>query len=146
MAEHWIAHGQTTINSNSSIDDPTPNQPGTDGEIVSLPYTVPAGKRLMLVAQGVEGTREPLSALFPWLGDYTAGMTVAQQTAYRKANSLFTVQSMGGSLEDGRQRFILPAGTVLHVRLVNGTATTYTLAWYIRGLLLDNGEDASFWL
>lgn len=153
-AENWIAHGQTLVPPGAITLDPECNSPGTMGEINSFPYTVPLGRKLVLRAQGVEGTPTPLSAFFSWLGNVppyppecdTEAEQAAFRKEYRRKNGLYTVQSTGGSREHGHFRFILPAGTVLHGSLTNATSVPTTLAWYLHGVLLDEIDDHTEWL
>jgi hypothetical protein len=51
MSEPWIAYGQQRGPSNAAVDNPPTNSNGVIGE-VSLPYTVPVGKKLILTSLG----------------------------------------------------------------------------------------------
>ena len=53
MSEPWIAYGQQRGPSNAAVDNPPTNSNGVIGE-VSLPYTVPVGKKLILTSWGIE--------------------------------------------------------------------------------------------
>jgi len=139
--EHWVAHAQTPVNANTVIDDPTMDRPGTLGEIETLPYVVPEGRILIIRKQGIEGTKTPNAALFPWIGpDFPLNCTSAQKSAHRIEKALFTVQSNGGSKVHD-VLWILPAGTRLHIAITNGTGALTTLAWFIRGFLILDNED-----
>ena len=150
--QFWCVYGQTKVEPGENIDDPTPNTAGVLGEVAQLPYTVPPGKILILIASAVEGLKSPVSALVPWLGNYPPGcVTDVQKTDYRRSHQTVTVQCIGGSHELLGQRFPISAGTVVHMRLTNAMpaysgAPANTMAWGYRGVLIDDTEDILDWL
>lgn len=131
QAGPWIITGQTSIPASTGIDNPTPSDTGALGVVTSLPYTVPENCTLLVDAYGMEGYNkyDGVSVLFIWTG---APATVTSQ--WRIDHGAASVAAGTGSQEIIGQRLYFPAGTVVNVRLINGT--TYNNAvfgWYVNG-------------
>lgn len=133
----WILYGQTAPICQGAINNPKPNVNGLIGEVVSLPYTVPDGKTLIVEAYGLEayGNVPGGLVLAPYLG-------VTPPTT----NSVFlhSVFSDNDTNEAVGAEFHLPTGTVFNVRLmsnecwagqVSGTPGN-VVGWYVKGRLV----------
>lgn len=130
-AAEWIVYGQTSIPSQGSVNNPMPNAAGVVGEVVSLPYTVPAGFELRLMAYGIEAYNRPGTAvIFPWLGAAPA----------TNAKALMSVGAHGITQEIIGAVFHLPAGTIVNFMLLNGQDATQVYAWYAFGELVQTGQ------
>ena len=122
----WTAYGQTNVQQNTSVNNPTANLAGVAGE-VSLPYTVPDGTTLILTSWGVEGAFG-LTAIFPWLGSAPATNGKALPTAL--ANGW--TNSVDGC-------WVLSSGTIVNAYLTYlGTSTSAVQGWWLQGVLSTN--------
>jgi hypothetical protein len=133
-ATHWVAYGQVQPVYNAAIDDPPCNLNGTLGEVASLPYTVPAGKVLVVEAYGIEAYGKVAGGpdggglvLVPWIGELPA----------TNAKCLMSCYSDNASNEVLGSRFVLPAGKKLHARVMCSENPASVCGWYIRGRLED---------
>jgi len=132
-AEPWVVSGQTDMPAPGGIDDPLPANSGALGAVTQLPYTVPAGKVLCVKAYGVEGYDAPgIMVIFLWTG---APYEVSSQ--WRIEHGLPSVGASNGSNEFVGLNFCFPAGTLIHVRLLNGTQQIGVYGWYVTGELID---------
>jgi hypothetical protein len=125
----WVAYGQTNMAASSAIDNPAANLAGVEGE-VTLPYTVPAGKRLILTGWGFEGlnSQTNFGVCIPWIGEAPC----------TNAKCLASVGCNGGSYYVTGMRWVIPAGKKLNVRLINGSPQNNVIcAWMIQGILED---------
>ena len=127
--DNWIVYGQTTIPSNSTVDNPAPNVNGLIGERSSLPFTVPAGKVLIIEAYGMESYENLAggAALIPWIG--AAPIT--------NAKCLHTCYAGNASNEVIGADWAIPAGKVFNVRLTNAETAQAAYGWYVSGKLYD---------
>jgi hypothetical protein len=121
----WIAYGQTLAQAQTGIDNPPAHHNGIIGE-ADLPYVVPEGYELHLTAWGVEAYDSSGTIVFaPWIG---------QTRAINKF--LHSCAASTGSEECAGMLPILPAGTKLNGRLINGENITAVYSWYMRGYLV----------
>jgi hypothetical protein len=135
LASPWIITGQTKIVVNTGLDNPVPADTGAVGAVKSLPYTVPGGCALTINAYGMEGyNRTGVSVLFLWTGDPSNA-----STDWRIAHGTASVAAGAGSQEVVGQRLVFPAGTIINVRLINGTTESWVFGWYVNGDLNCNG-------
>jgi hypothetical protein len=145
METPWLAHGQTDITAGGSFDDPMPSDSGVIGEVVALPYTVPACKTLVLEAYGIEAYDAPgIVVIHCWVERPGTFQDPPYAWQYRTTRAMTSCAACRGSNEVTGQRVYVPAGSRLHVRLVNGsqynpggTPTGGKFGWYASGRLID---------
>lgn len=127
MSEPWIVYGQTTATT-APIDNPAPNSNGILGEVTSLPYTVPANKKLVLTAWGIEahGNVAGCMVLFPWIG---TGITNAKCLHSCLADNAFN-ETLGAE-------YHIPAGKILNFRMLCTETPGNVVGWYASGKLED---------
>lgn len=140
-ATPWICYGQTAIDPNSEVHDPTPNVNGLVGECVSLPYTVPIGKILVLKMFQMEQLWG--AAILPWIGETMADFMAAHCLstmigATAEPNPLPAALFRANLHYDGFN-YQIPAGKTLHIRLNSGysPSTGWIYGWYVGGELQD---------
>ena len=130
----WVVSGQTGIPAKTGIDNPVPSDPGAIGQVTSLPYTVPANCTLMLTSYGIEGyVQDGISVVFIWTG---SPATVTPQ--WRIDHATASAAARNGSNELIGQLYDFPEGTVMNIRLINGTTTAnnWIFGWYASGDLV----------
>lgn len=129
-AEPWVITGQTSIPANTGVDNPTPANTGALGAVTALPYTVPAGCTLLIDAYGMEGyDAAGISVLFIW-----TGAPDPATSQWRIDHGAASVAADSGSQEITGQKLYFPEGTVINVRLINGTTMNNTVfGWYVNG-------------
>jgi hypothetical protein len=133
MSEHWTVYGQTRLDpAIPHHHNPTPICGNVLGEVTSLPYTVPAGKTLLIERVSLEahwGT-----VLWPWVGS---------TFLVDKVLETFRGQELD---EPGPSyvwpcEFYLPEGTVLnitlHPRNQPAGSSPKVQGWGLSGKLLD---------
>ena len=134
LADPWIVSGQTGIPAQTGIDNPQPSNPGAIGQVTSLPYTVPANCTLMLTSYGIEGyAQDGVTVIFIWTG------SPAQVTGqWRIDHATASAAARDGSNELIGQLYDFPEGTVINIRLINGTTTHNgsIFGWYAGGDLV----------
>lgn len=132
-AEPWVISGQTNLATNASVDNPTPANAGAVGAVSSLPYVVPAGKRVCVHAYGMEGyDASGIAVLFMWTGNPSP---VTGQ--WRIDHGLPSVAAKGGSQEITGMNFCFDEGEYLNVRLINGSSYGGIYGWYVTGEITD---------
>ncbi len=126
----WIVYGQTAPMYNGAVNNPPPSVNGLIGEVAALPYTVPAGKVLIIEAYGIEAYATVVQGLVlvPYLG---------ATPPPNNAVFLHSVYADNASNETTGVRFHLPAGTVLNVRIMSNENPSQVVGWYVRGCLVD---------
>lgn len=123
----WVVYGQTAIPAYGALDNPAPNLNGLLGE-VTLPYTVPAGKILVLTGWGFEGLPTAFGVCIPWIGS----------GPITNAKCLPSVGPALASYYITGTNFQVPAGKIVNVRLLNGTSgNNFVCAWMMQGYLMD---------
>ena len=136
---NWFSIGQTSVATNTSIDDPAVDALlGLPGQVADFPYTVPAGKVLTITAYGVEGYDRAVQGVFvgfPWIERPDDTGTPPYTPAYRAPRSLASCAAGANSQEMLGLKVEIPAGYIVHWRLINGTDYTATHGWYVRGTL-----------
>lgn len=141
--EPWIVYGQTVMVVNGAtvdgIDNPAPNTAGLIGEVSSLPYQVPQGKKLVITAYGFEGhvlpnDSYPVYVLVPWLSDQPMPNATPQDRIPRQ------LASCSASTETNViycEKHI-PSGKYLNVRLLNNSPhSDMRHGWFMQGFLED---------
>lgn len=127
MVTPWLVYGQTVLPANNT-DNPTPNVNGLIGEVASLPYTVPAGKVLVIERLTLESYQDTaILAMFLYFGSVTP-VTNAMCSATLGANGGTSQMTVG---------WHIPAGTVVNLRLQNVQPNHlgWTYGWSIEGRL-----------
>lgn len=133
FANPWVISGQTQLDAQSSLDNPTPAAAGAIGQVTALPYIVPGGKIVCIHAYGMEGyDAAGIAVLFIWTGD---PQPVTSQ--WRIDHGLPSAAADGGSQEITGMNFCFPASTVINVRLINGTTYGGVYGWYVTGEILN---------
>lgn len=126
-SQPWVVYGQTALKANSGINNPEPNINGLVGEQTFLPYVVPSGKQLRLTGWGFEGLKSAFGVTIPYIG-----------TSHGKEYSLPSVGPQIGSYYVTGFNFIIPAGKIVNVRLLNGSKqNNIVCAWMVQGFLED---------
>lgn len=125
----WIAYGQTTVPFQTAADNPPCNANGLVGECTSLPYTVPAGKVLLLDSYGIEAYATAVGGmvLVPWIGEAPA----------TNAKCLMSCYSDNSSNEIVGGRYAIPAGKKLNLRIMCSENPPSVCGWYMSGRLVD---------
>jgi hypothetical protein len=133
--EHWTVYGQTRLDpAIPHHHNPTPITGNVYGEVASLPYTVPAGKVLLIQRVSIEahwGT-----VLWPWVGSlpFTDPETVIESFRGRELDE-------PGPNYEWHGEFYLAAGKVLNITLHprNQPAGTSpkVQGWGLSGKLFD---------
>lgn len=128
MTSPWICYGQQAGPSNSAIDNPTTNSNGIIGE-VSLPYTVPAGKKLIVTGWGIEAYESVAGSfvLVPWIG---TGSPTNNMCLHSVLSSTQSNYSTGFE-------YHIPAGKVFNARIMCSEANNPVAGWWISGRLED---------
>lgn len=127
MSSPWIVYGQTAVPMNGGVVNPTPNNNGLIGEVHALPYTVPAGKVLVLKAWSIESYATTGAAfIFPWLG-----------TSLTNAACLPTCSANNGTNILSDAEFHIPAGKILNFKLTSGQPADFVFGWHAYGELRD---------
>lgn len=99
-----------------------------------LPYVVPYRKQLCIEGYVIEGyDTSGISVLFVWTGEIPQGVS---PSAYRIEHGL---PSAAGHTGHGQinLRFCFPEGTIVNVRLINGSAYSGVYGWGVWGELSD---------
>lgn len=124
-AAQWVVYGQTSVTNGASVSNPTPNTNGLNGEVASLPYTVPGGKTLTVTVYGIESYNSAGDcSIIPWIG----GGAFANATALPPASATHgTRQTI--------TRLVIPAGGVFNILLTNGESSTQVFGWFASGTL-----------
>jgi hypothetical protein len=124
-ATPWVVYGFSAVTGSTTSNNPAPNTNGLVGEVISLPYTVPAGKTLTVTAYGVQANDAAGTVvLAPFVG---GGGSLANATA------LGSVSAQGGTVTiNGSWSF--PAGSIFNIAIINGQATG-TFGWFASGTL-----------
>lgn len=126
MSTPWIVYSQTTMPAQGSVNNPAPNVNGLNGEVTSLPYTVPTGYNLVLTGWGFEGLNTPFGVCIPWIG--TGAVT--------NAKCLASVGPSRASYYATGMIWSIPAGKVVNVYLLNGTnEANVVCSWFVQGYL-----------
>jgi hypothetical protein len=140
----WNAYGQTTLNANTGYDDLAPSVSlALPGDCPSLPYIVPPGKQLSLIAWGIEGyDTTGIVVIFPWIERpddqyFNAAPQAGYPSSYRATRSFCSCASLKGTNELIGARHVVPSGYKVHVRHINGSAYGGMYGWYVRGELED---------
>lgn len=122
MAE-WVVYGQSPVPPGAAVDNPAPNANGLIGEVIALPYTVPAGQVLYVTDYGIEGFPGGDMAIIPWIGIGPA----------TNAKCLPTCRVIDETAQITSE-FLLAPGTILNVRLVYTGATPGVITgWWMHG-------------
>ncbi|WNV09945.1 hypothetical protein [Tardiphaga sp. 709] len=143
MSDPWIAYGQTGIVSGGvKLNPPTNMSNGLLGE-VSLPYTVPVGK--VLVLKKIEF--EPLwgMALIPYFGDSTSTTEMTPPTlagnTYSSGSSPSTAPAANMRSASFDCEYHVPAGLKVNVRIAAGynpgPGEAWLYGWAMTGELRD---------
>lgn len=133
MKTPFVISGQTNIGSSSSIDNPVPANSGAEGQVTSLPYTVPEGKKVCINAYSMEGyDSSGIAVLFIFTG--TANPMTAQ---HRIDHGLPSVAAKNGSSQLTDMNFCFGPGTVINVRLINGSGYGGVYGWHVTGTIED---------
>ena len=138
MPTPWVAYGQTAIGAGLMHLDPHPNKGPVVGAITAWPYVVPAGYNLTITGYGVEGNATG-NTIFPILGPLPAGAIIGD-SAYAPwwnqiaAAALYSVAGTHSKAEFGFQ-FQLPAGTEVHVGIINSSPYNLVHGWFLQGEL-----------
>lgn len=147
MAAPWIAHGETALLKDGGyVVNPTPFNLGLVGAVTSLPYTVPAGKQLIIDYFSIEGIWG--AAMWPWIGALPFdGSKVIQTFTAPDLNIPFNQ----GPLNDGSKFgqlpgtrewhpcFVLPAETIFNLTLAgwHQSSEGWVYGWVVSGELQD---------
>lgn len=128
-SEPWIAYAQTAPVCQGGINNPVTNLNGLIGE-VTLPYTVPDGKELVIEAYGLEA-----------YGNVPGGLVLAPYIGATPptTNAVFlhSVFSDNATNEAIGVEFHLPAGKVFNVRLMSNECPAQVVGWYVKGHLVS---------
>lgn len=135
----WIAYGETALTIGQKLTDPAPNISGLGGEVTALPYTVPAGKILVLETMSVEcmwgvnmyavvGSAGDVNN--NELGSYNCG--TQNGTSGNPPTWTFIMPTKVWPVNDH-----LPAGTILHLILnpINIIESGIVHGWKLTGKL-----------
>lgn len=130
LSTPWIIYGQTAPICQGGINNPTPSTNGLTGEVTALPYTVPAGKELVIDAYGLEsyGNVAGGLVLVPYLGASPPTVNSA---------FLHSVYAFSESVETTGVEFHLPAGKVFNLLLMSNECPAQVVGWYVKGHLVD---------
>jgi hypothetical protein len=136
--EPWIVYGQTLVPTGTAVDNPTPSENGALGEVASLPFVVPQGKKLTIEAYGVEAYADEAGmtgpdkglVIVPWIG---SELNADPLQANRQC--LMSCYSSSQSNEILGARFTFPAGKVINVRIMCAENPAQVVGWYMRGAL-----------
>jgi hypothetical protein len=135
MNNHWTVYGQTRLDpAIPHHHNPDPMTGLVIGEVDCLPYTVPAGKILLINRVTLEahwGT-----VLWPWIG---AG-NPAQVFTWDKVIETFRGYELedAGPTYEWHPEIYLPAGSVLNITLHPRKAkSNMRQGWGLSGKLLD---------
>ncbi len=138
FSQPWVISGQTSIEAQTGIDNPLPSAPGAIGQVTRLPYTVPQGRVLCITDYVMEGYDfEGIAVLFVYTGMIPEEASVQEAVAHRIARGLPSVAADQGSAQITSMNYCFPGGTVINVRLINGTNVTAVYGWGVWGTLRD---------
>jgi hypothetical protein len=124
-AAPWVVYGQTSVvGAGANVNNPTPNVNGLNGEVTSLPYTVPVGKTLTISVVAMESYNATgTCSLIVYIGNsFANGKIIALASA-----SHGTRQTIG--------TWVIPGGTQISAILINNEAATQVFGWGITGTL-----------
>lgn len=136
--EPWIAHSQSVIApAGGYTDNPAPRNLGLVGTVTSLPYTVPAGKKLIIKYIALEGIWG--HAIWPWIGDppFTAAKALSTFVAP-------TVKGGSGTYSGTRQwtpTYVIPAGSKFNITqqvFDQPSPGSWVYGWEVSGELCDD--------
>ena len=126
----WIVYGQTAPICQGGIANPKPNVNGLIGEVTALPYTVPAGRTLVVRAYGLEayGNVPGGLVLVPYLG----ATPPSGNNAF-----LHSVFSDNASNETLGVEYHIPAGKIFNLLLMSNECPAQVVGWYVTGRLVS---------
>lgn len=125
---NWIVYGQTSLASGQYMDNPDTNRAGINGES-SLPFFIPAGRKLTIRSQGIEGNCAPISGLFVYLGQ------AGGEADDINRRSLPTVASGYGSGQYTGLAWEIEGPRTVNVRIMNASKISRVHGWYVAGEL-----------
>lgn len=137
VADPWYAYGQTVIPPNGVVQNPQPNVNGLIGAVTSLPYTVPAGKILIVKMFQMEALWG--GAILPWIGDTLADFTAANCLSTVNSDNINSGMNFPASFLFNGFTYHIPAGKKLNIRLSANYAnsTGWIYGWYVGGELIN---------
>lgn len=133
----WIVFGQTVLAPNSAPCDPVANHPGTLGE-ASFPYTVPAGKVLVINRGQVEALWG--AGLILYFNSACSDNTKASHTI--SGGPVWTVSPgnnpAGATHDEVFGPYYIPAGMTVHLRLSSNETPSpgWAYGWMVSGYLM----------
>lgn len=134
----WTAFGQTVLAPNTAICDPATNHPGTLGDVSSLPYTVPAGKVLVINRGQVEALWG--AGLILYFNNACTDNTKASHTL--NGGPVWIVppgtNAAGATHDEVFGPYYIPAGMTVHLRLSSNETPSsgWAYGWMISGYLM----------
>jgi hypothetical protein len=136
----WSVMGQTTINAGVNTDNPTPSSNGLIGEVTALPYTVPAGKILLICSSHMEGNWTGMAASNAGTDAHIGGTLAIWVGASIVTNSQFILSNSCANVinETSGHRYYIPAAKIVNVRVTNTSTTNgWVTGWGVFGYLIS---------
>lgn len=130
-AEPWVVHGVASVAGGATATNPTPSKVDVIGEITSLPYTVPQNRVLVLLSVQLSTDVTAASQCHVKIKVTRPGVSAVTHIDKIKYNESLQHNFLTGAW--------YPGGSILRVDLINATAGSHYLRFFIEGILVTLG-------